>query len=294
MNQINYRVIGKTQGFYEVIDNLGNIYTTKLKGTLKRENSKLNCVIGDKVEISIQDMLITNVLERKNLLLRPLVSNIDYVAIMTSIINPTFDINAFQKKLLWVDKQKIKTILIINKIDLVNDIERKDFIENLKSKIKHIKIFEISVEKNIGITELKEFLKEKIIVLSGASGVGKSSLVNNILENETLEVGNISRKTKKGKNTTIITKYFEKNGIKIFDTPGYSSIALPEYDEIREIMTWIPDFENYLYQCKFKDCLHLIEPDCNIIKEVEKGNINKYRYEFYKKLIEGENNNERN
>ncbi len=287
-------VIGKTQGFYEVKDNLGNVYTLKLRGTLKRDNNKLNCVIGDKVEFLEEDMVITDILERKNLLLRPLVSNIDYVAMMTSIINPNFDIIAFQKNLLWVDKQKIKTILIINKIDLVNDNERIEFINNLKSKIKHIKIFEISLKNNTGIEELKSFLKDKTIVLSGVSGVGKSSLVNNILEDDTLLVGQISKKTKKGKNTTIITKYFEKNGIRIFDTPGYSSISIPEYKDIREIMTWIPEFSDYLYMCKFKDCLHTHEPKCYIKQEVENGNISEFRYEFYKSILEGENNNERN
>lgn len=286
MKEIKAKVIGKTQGFYEVKTINDDIFIVKLKGLLKRENSKLNCVIGDKVKIDIDDLVITEVLPRKNLLLRPLVSNIDYVAIVGSIIEPKFDIINFCKNLLWVDKQGIETILIINKIDLINDRQLNDFIKDIKEKIQHIKIFPISISKNIDLEKLIKFLKGKTIVLSGISGVGKSSLVNNIIGEKYLEIGNISKKTKKGKNTTIITKYFQKKDIEIFDTPGYSSVEIPEFFDKREIMTWFPEFLQYLGKCKFRDCMHIKEPNCYIKEKILDKTINEFRYEFYRSLVE--------
>ncbi|VWL85850.1 ribosome small subunit-dependent GTPase A [Oceanivirga miroungae] len=285
-NIVKAKIIEKIQGFYEAVDDNNNKFTVKLRGTLKKTNDKLNCVIGDIVQIDVEDNVIIGIEKRNNLLLRPLISNVDYVAFVCSIKDPDFDIINLYKNLLWVDRENINTILILNKIDLVDDKELEDILKLLSQKLKHIKVIAISIKKNIGIDKLKEYIENKNIVLSGVSGVGKSILVNKLLDIEELEVGEISKKTKKGKNTTINTRYLEKNKIKIYDTPGYSAVAIPDYTDKKEIMTWFPEFKNYLSLCKFRDCLHIKEPSCIIKFKVSEGEIDKDRYEFYKTLVE--------
>lgn len=275
MKEIRGYVIGKTQGIYTLLAD-GKRYNVKLRGSLKKNKDKLNCIIGDYVEFSD---FIEKVEERKNFLLRPLIANIDYVAMVYSAKNPDFDFISFQKNLLWIDKQRVKRILILNKMDL----EMDGLLEKIQKQFINLKIFPISLKDKTGLKELEEFLENKHIVLSGLSGVGKSSLINYLLREELANVGSISEKTKKGKNTTILTKYYNKNNMILFDTPGYSSIDFPNFENKRDIRNYFIEFENE--HCKFRDCLHLDEPNCAIKEAVLRGAINEERYEFYKYVI---------
>lgn len=281
---IKGKVIRKIQGFYDVLCEKG-IYSCKLKGILKKSNNKLNCVIGDIVDFDIDDLVINNIYDRKNLLLRPLVANVDFVAITLSVKDPVIDINNFQKMLLLIDKQEIPLILILSKIDLVDKDEKAKILNELNDRFRNIKIFCISLKTKEGLLELEKYIEGKQIVLSGASGVGKSSLVNYLLKDDVLEVGDISSKTKKGKNTTIDTRYFETDQIKIFDTPGYSYVSVPEFYDKLDIMEYISEFKPYLGLCKFKNCIHIDEPQCYIKQMVIEDKINIKRYDFYKSLV---------
>lgn len=281
---IKGKVIRKIQGFYDVLCEKG-IYSCKLKGILKKSNNKLNCVIGDIVDFDIDDLVINNIYDRKNLLLRPLVANVDFVAITLSVKDPVIDINNFQKMLLLIDKQEIPLILILSKIDLVNKDEKAKILNELNDRFRNIKIFCISLKTKERLLELEKYIEGKQIVLSGASGVGKSSLVNYLLKDDVLEVGDISSKTKKGKNTTIDTRYFETDQIKIFDTPGYSYVSVPEFYDKLDIMEYILEFKPYLGLCKFKNCIHIDEPQCYIKQMVIEDKINIKRYDFYKLLV---------
>lgn len=275
MKEIRGYVIGKTQGVYTLLAD-GKRYNVKLRGSLKKNKDKLNCIIGDYVEFSD---FIEKVEERKNFLLRPLIANIDYVAMVYSAKNPDFDFISFQKNLLWIDKQRVKRILILNKMDL----EMDGLLEKIQKQFINLKIFPISLKDKTGLKELEEFLENKHIVLSGLSGVGKSSLINYLLREELANVGSISEKTKKGKNTTILTKYYNKNNMILFDTPGYSSIDFPNFENKKDIRNYFIEFENE--HCKFRDCLHLDEPNCAIKEAVLSGAIDEERYEFYKYVI---------
>lgn len=275
MKEIRGYVIGKTQGIYTLLAD-GKRYNVKLRGSLKKNKDKLNCIIGDYVEFSD---FIEKVEERKNFLLRPLIANIDYVAMVYSAKNPDFDFISFQKNLLWIDKQRVKRILILNKMDL----EMDGLLEKIQKQFINLKIFPISLKDKTGLKELEEFLENKHIVLSGLSGVGKSSLINYLLREKLANVGSISEKTKKGKNTTILTKYYNKNNMILFDTPGYSSIDFPNFENKKDIRNYFIEFENE--HCKFRDCLHLDEPNCAIKEAVLSGAIDEERYEFYKYVI---------
>lgn len=284
-SMIKAKVIAKTQGFYEVVDKENNSYTVKLKGVLKKTNNKQNCIIGDNVEIDTEKSVITSIDKRKNSLLRPLISNVDYVAFVCSVKNPEFDLLNIYKNLLWVDSNNISSILILNKIDLVEKEELEKLKESISKNLAHIRIFEISVKKDINIEKLEKYMENKVTVLSGISGVGKSSLVNRLIGTNSLSIGDISSRTKKGKNTTIITTYLKNDKIEIYDTPGYSAISIPEYSSKKEIMYSFPEFLEYINLCKFRDCLHIKEPDCAVKKAVVDNLIAKSRYEFYVTLL---------
>ncbi len=279
-------MINKIQGFYYVKSEDGSVYECKLRGILKRKESKDNCVVGDIVEIS-EDNYIINVEERKNLVERPLVSNIDYLVIQFAGKDPEIDYERLNILLLRSFFYKIKPIVIVNKIDLLTDEE----IEKLKKRLEFlekldIRYFLISQKENLGIDQLKAFLKDKITAFGGPSGVGKSSIINLLQNEKKLETGETSKRLKRGKHTTKDTNLLELiDGGYIIDTPGFSSVELPDIEDAQKLIELFPEFKNR-EDCKFNNCLHLNEPSCAIKKCVESGEIEKSRYDFYKKVYE--------
>lgn len=220
---------------------------------------------------------------------RPLVSNIDYLVIQFAGKNPEIDLDRLNTLLLNSTYYKINPIVIINKIDLLTDEE----IMNLKEKLKfltsiNIPLFFVSTYKNIGINDVKSFIKDKIVAFGGPSGVGKSSILNLLQNEENLVVGETSKKLKAGKHTTRDSKLIPSNcGGYVIDTPGFSSIDLPPIKDFTELISLFKEFysESEEY-CKFLDCHHINEPGCLIKEKVKDGIIFKERYNFYKKVYE--------
>ena len=282
---IKGRVINKIQGFYYVKSE-NKVYECKLRGILKRKESKDNCVVGDIVEIS-EDNYIINVEERKNLVERPLVANIDYLVIQFAGKDPDIDYEKLNILLLRSFYYKIKPLVIINKIDLLTTEEIEDLRRNLEFLDRlNIKYFLISQKNNIGIEDLKIFLKDKITAFGGPSGVGKSSIINLLQTEKKLETGETSKRLRRGKHTTKETNLLELiGGGYIIDTPGFSSVELPDIKDAQELIELFPEFANR-GNCKFNNCLHLNEPSCAIKESVEEGKIIKSRYNFYKKVYE--------
>ncbi|MCF2627448.1 ribosome small subunit-dependent GTPase A [Fusobacterium mortiferum] len=279
------RVINKIQGFYYVKSE-DKVYECKLRGILKRKESKDNCVVGDIVEIS-EDNYIINVEERKNLVERPLVANIDYLVIQFAGKDPDIDYERLNILLLRSFYYKIKPVIIINKIDLLSAEELEEVKKNLEFLNKlDIKYFLISQKESIGIEELKVFLKDKITAFGGPSGVGKSSIINLLQNEKKLETGETSKRLRRGKHTTKDTNLLELiGGGYIIDTPGFSSVELPDIKDAQELIALFPEFANR-GNCKFNNCLHLNEPNCAIKNSVEEGEIERSRYNFYKKVYE--------
>ncbi|WP_308193073.1 ribosome small subunit-dependent GTPase A [Fusobacterium mortiferum] len=277
--------MNKIQGFYYVKSE-DKVYECKLRGILKRKESKDNCVVGDIVEIS-EDNYIINVEERKNLVERPLVANIDYLVIQFAGKDPDIDYERLNILLLRSFYYKIKPVIIINKIDLLSAEELEEVKKNLEFLNKlDIKYFLISQKENIGIDELKVFLKDKITAFGGPSGVGKSSIINLLQNEKKLETGETSKRLRRGKHTTKDTNLLELiGGGYIIDTPGFSSVELPDIKDAQELIALFPEFTNR-GNCKFNNCLHLNEPSCAIKNSVEEGEIERSRYNFYKKVYE--------
>ncbi|MBP9477390.1 MAG: ribosome small subunit-dependent GTPase A [Sebaldella sp.] len=277
------RVIRKIKGFYYV-SNDNQVYECKLKGTLKVKNDKLNCIVGDIVEFKEDEKTIIKVYERENYLDRPLISNIDYLGITFSIKSPDFDYTNFQKILLNAYYKNITPLLILTKTDLVNEEYLDTFLKkfDINFKALDIKILPINIEDDNSINSIKDFISGKIVAFSGPSGVGKSTLINKILNEDILRIGDISERTERGKHTTTESRFFElDNSTLIVDTPGFSTLDFPKLKVKKELESLFPDFEEYSRSCKFRNCTHIIEPQCGVRKALEENLIPELRYSFY-------------
>lgn len=282
------KVIRKIKGVYfiypftafkNINDFENSLIQAKLRGNLKIKNRKDNCIIGDIVEFDDELNVIETIKERKNFIDRPLISNIDYIALFFSAKEPDFDIIAFQKSLLKIHKNNLNPILVITKSDLLSTNEKENLKVFLENNFPYLNLFFIST-KNKDIEEFKNFIKHKDVIISGPSGVGKSTLINNIIGSNTLKTNEVSQKTKKGRNTTVDTRFLPFLDGFIIDTPGFSSIEFPKLNDILEIKEYFPEINELSIECKFKNCSHITEPNCNV-----KENINKTRYDFYNLII---------
>lgn len=266
------------------IENSNEVICAKARGNAKKQGSIL---VGDIVEIERidSDYMILSIVDRKNSLIRPPVSNIDQMIIVVSIGAPAPDYILLDKQIVLCLKKNIVPIICVNKIDLIehdqnaqNDLE---YIKRVYGKL-GIKIVYVSALNKQGIDDLEELLKNKTSAFSGNSGVGKSSITREIIDiSEEIEVGNIGQKSKRGKHTTkSVRLYAITNNSYILDTPGFSSYEL--YDvEHKELRNYYPEFKECI--CDYDDCAHVIESEsvCDVKRKVKDGTINSGRYERY-------------
>lgn len=215
-----------------------------------------------------------------------MVANVDYMAIQFAAKDPVLDYERINLLLLNAFFQKVNPIIIINKTDFLNSDELSEIKNNLLflNKI-DIPLFLISTKDKKGIKELENFIKNKITVIGGPSGVGKSSLINILQNEQILKTGEISERLKRGKHTTRDSNMMRlKVGGYIIDTPGFSSIDIPDIKDLQGLISLFPEFTNLL-TCKFLNCSHTHEPNCIVKNLVEKNEISINRYNFYKKVL---------
>lgn len=247
--------------------------------------------MGDHVVFDA-DGFITEVKPRKNLLRRPLVANIDYGVIQFAAKDPAIDYEKINILILNSLYNKISPVLIINKIDLLSQEELEEIKSNLEylSKI-DIPVFYISTYKNLGMDELKAFLKDKVTAFGGPSGVGKSSILNLLQDSKELKTGETSKRLRAGKHTTRDSKLLTlPSGGFVIDTPGFSSVDLPPTSDAQDLISLFPEFHQFGDGCKFNNCVHVNEPQCGIKSAVDSGKITKERYEFYKRCYDKSKN----
>ena len=182
-----------------------------------------------------------------------------------------------------MDQQEVKTSICITKKDMTEK-EKLNRVKDIYEAAGY-KVFMISNKTGEGISEVKEFLTGVTTVLSGPSGVGKSSLIKQLLPDSNVEVGDISKKIGRGKNTTRHTEILQLDEESfVYDTPGYSSINLLPKEE-GEIELYMPEFKQFLGKCKFTGCSHISEPQCSVRQAVSDGIISVERYESYKEMF---------
>jgi len=221
--------------------------------------------------------------ERKNLLVRPKIANVDRVIVVVTLKEPDFQNYLLDNLLVTYAKEGISTVIVFNKIDLLSqeDFDKLKQWEEIYKKVGY-DILKVSAVAGEGIGELISYLQGEICVLAGPSGVGKSALLSRITGVE-LKSGQISRKTKKGKHTSRGVKLipFGNNSF-VGDSPGFSKVEASLWIEKREIKNYFPEFQGY--SCRFPDCTHTTEPDCGVKEAVKKGEIACARYKSYLKM----------
>lgn len=278
--RLSGRIIRGIGGFYYVYTEHG-IIECRARGKFRISN--IVPIVGDNVDVDTQNLkdgYIVNIHSRKNELTRPLVSNVDQAIITFSIINPALNRLQLDKMIILVELNGIHPIICINKIDLVT----KDMITPVCEVYENLGYDVVATSKfdNLGIDKLKSMLIGKTSFFTGPSGVGKSSLINCIQETYKQEVGDLSEKLSRGKHTTRNVELIPFENGYVLDTPGFTSLNL-NIDET-ELKYYFRDFRNYELDCRFKSCLHINEPDCNVKTAVSKGLIDKVRYSNYVNL----------
>lgn len=250
------------------------------RGKMKLEKSPL---VGDLVEFEqIDDTYrIHRILDRKNQLLRPAIANVDQALIVTSLKDPDYSCHLLNRLIFLVAIAGVEPVICITKSDLLN--KDNDIFEDLKH-YKNAGYKMVFTHPGSDDNELKEVLDGKVSVLCGQSGAGKSSLLNRLDPSFKLNTQEISKALGRGKHTT---RYCElhhvANGL-VADTPGFSSLDFTRLDT-SHLDRLILDFKPYLDTCRFKDCLHINEPDCGIKQALEDGKINPSIYEDYKQIM---------
>ena len=221
------------------------------------------------------------ILPRTNCLVRPSVANVDQAIIVSSVKNPELDTYLLDKLLTIISYNNIEPIICFTKLDLLSSEERKD----IDRYIEYYQNIGYKVVTNEDKNKFREILKDKITVLTGQSGAGKSSLLNLLDRRLDLRTDEISKALNRGKHTTRHTELFEVMDGYVVDTPGFSNVDFHGMSnmDIRDNMKEM--FDN-LDDCKYRDCMHIKEDGCAVKEKVKDGQIKKSRYNNYKSFIE--------
>ncbi len=278
MNGIIIKGIG---GFYYV-ESQGNIYECKARGVFRKE--KIIPLVGDKVEITVNEAgnnSIDKIMTRNNYFNRPPISNVDNLVIVCSTCEPKPNTLIIDRLTAIAIHKGVKPIIVFTKNDLQ---DASEYIE-IYSKT-GIPTYVVSNHTGDGINEVRDLLENSVSVFTGNSGVGKSSLLNRIAPEFSLETGEISHKLGRGRHTTRHVELFKVGNGYIADTPGFSSLDFETNDIIKkdELADCFPEFSDFIGLCKFTSCSHINDKGCRIKQAVDEGEIHPSRHQNYSAL----------
>ncbi len=276
-------------GFYYVDVPEHGLYECKAKGSFR--NQKVKPLPGDDVIIDVLDEEkklgnIVEISERINELIRPAVANVDQALIEFAAAQPNPNLNLLDRFLLLMSHQQVNTIICFNKIDIAEP-EVLERLAGIYEKSGYPVVF-VSTYTGQGMDKIHQLLRGKTTVFAGPSGVGKSSLLNELMPEANAKTGEISEKIKRGKHTTRHSELMKtEEGTYLIDTPGFSTLYLSPIEK-EELKAYYAEFQPYEEECRFLGCSHTHEPDCGVKQAVEQGEIHKVRYknyvEFYEEL----------
>ena len=280
-SEVRTGLIVKSIGGLYTVESPDGIYECVPRGILRKEG-KSPCV-GDRVNFQ-DDRVITEILPRKNHLIRPPLANMDQLIFVVSVCEPSPNLLLLDKFIAIAEYKNIKPIVVLTKVDL-------DKHEDIFSVYKNagIDVVVIDYRNGEGIETLKEILGGKISAFTGNSGAGKSTLLNAIDSRFDIRTGEISKKLGRGRHTTRHAQLYRlDNGGYIADTPGFSTFETNKYDIIKkeELCSCFTEFSEFSDNCRFKDCSHTKEKDCAVIKAVSDGLISESRHSSYCQMYE--------
>ena len=276
------KIVKGIAGFYYV-DVVGSgVYECKAKGVFRKEKRKP--LVGDNVEIEVLDEKdregnITEILPRKNELVRPAAANVDQALVVFAVAKPDPHFHLLDRFLVMMEKAEIPVVLCFNKEDLGTEEQIQNLQEIYRDCGCRLVFSSAREEKNIA--GIRKLLEGKTTVIAGPSGVGKSSLINRLTPEANMETGAISKKIERGRHTTRHAELFSLGDHSyIMDTPGFSSLYVTDIEK-EELKYYFPEFAPYEGRCRFQGCDHIHEPDCAVKQAAEEGKIHPSRYQNY-------------
>lgn len=301
-------VMRSTGSWYEVLDENKHTWKCRLRGKFKIKGLKTSnpIAVGDRVLFDIEDKventgIIHDITQRENYIIRKsvhktaqghiLAANLDQAVVIMTLNYPRTSLGFLDRFLVSAESFRIPTIIVFNKVDLLSE-EEKEYLVDLATmydEIGYPSIF-TSATANTGIQEFEDILKNKISLISGHSGVGKSTLVNQISPNLDLKTKEISTFANKGVHTTTFSTMFEiSENSYIIDTPGIKELGLIDIEKA-ELSHFFPEMRELLNKCKYHNCKHINEPQCAVIQAVKDGTIQVSRYSSYLSMMDDDDN----
>lgn len=283
----------------------GHVYNARIKGIFKLDTgitSTNPIAVGDEVEMVLENELentatITEIYERRNYINRQspshkmhhhiVASNLDQSLLFATVKDPRTSQGFIDRFLITSEAYHVPAVIVFNKIDVYKKKEQ-DKLQALREIYEGIgyKVVAISVKENIGVDEVKQLLKDKVTLMSGHSGVGKSSFINAVFPEMLLRTQEVSDWSGKGLHTTTFAEMFDlPYGGKIIDTPGIREFGLVNIEK-QELSHYFPEMRTLINDCQFNNCLHTNEPGCAVKQAVADGRITEDRYVSYYNILE--------
>lgn len=301
MNALVYKSTGS---WYVVKSEDDKVYNARIKGKFKIDDitSTNPIAVGDHVEIEMENegegsVVINKIIDRKNYITRQsphnkhqhhiIASNLDQSLLFATLKDPKTSQGFIDRFLVTCEAYHIPAIIVFNKADLHRKKEEEKFneLKNIYETIGY-KVMAMSIEKNIGVEEVKSLLKDKVTLLSGHSGVGKSSFINIVFPGLKLKTLDVSSWSGKGMHTTTFAEMFDLPfGGKVIDTPGLREFALMDISK-QELSHYFPEMRALINDCQFNNCVHINEPGCAVKEAVNSGGIATDRYVSYLTILE--------
>ena len=290
-------VIKSTGSWYSVRLSNGDLINARIKGKFRLKGIKTTnpIAVGDNVLLNEEEdgtAVIYEIEKRKNYIIRKsinlskkshiLAANVDQAILIVTISQPKTYTAFIDRFLASAEAYHIPTVLVFNKIDIYTDAEKEELnsLKNAYEKVGY-KCITVSATENINVQQAADIMKDKVSMVSGHSGVGKTTLLNTIEPGLNLKTSEISEMHKAGKHTTTFAEMFELSfGGYLIDTPGIKAFGLIEFNKA-ELSHYFIEMRPRLKDCHFNNCLHINEPKCAIKEALENGEISAFRYQNY-------------